>query len=95
VRPHARQRRAETRGLAANDVEVDQQDRLLVGVLREVLLDPGEVEAGFRVGVERKLRLGPELLDRGVRGIGGLGLTVERGSEGEPLPASRRPAVPS
>jgi hypothetical protein len=73
VRTHARQRRPEAARLGAHDVQVHEQDRLAVGVLLEVLLDPAEVEAGFRVGVEGELRLRAELLDRG--GSGHLGVS--------------------
>jgi hypothetical protein len=64
VRPHARQRRAETPRLGAHDVEVHEEDRALVAVLGEVLLDPREVEADFWVGVEGKFRRRPEAFDR-------------------------------
>jgi hypothetical protein len=40
----------------------------LVAVAGEVLLDAGEVEADFRVGVERELRHAAELLYRGGSG---------------------------
>jgi hypothetical protein len=64
----------------AHDVEVDEEHGLLVAVLGEVLLDPGEVEADFRVGIEGELRLGPELLYRGGSGHRGLDDGVEGNS---------------
>ena len=73
VRAHARQGRAEAPRLGAHDVQIDQQDGLLVRVPLEVLLDAREVEADFRVGVERELRLGAELLYCGGSGHRGLG----------------------
>ncbi len=65
VRAHPRQRRAEAPRLGAHDVQVDEEDRLLVGVPGEVLLHGAEVEADFGVGIEGKLRDGAELLDYG------------------------------
>ena len=69
---HPRQRRAETARLSADDLEVDDQDGLAIGMPLEVLLDAREVEADFRVGVEGELRLGAEFLYRCGSGHRGL-----------------------
>ena len=65
VRAHPRQRRAEAPRLGAHDAQVDEEDRLLVRVPGEVLLDGAEVEADFGMGIEGELRDGAELLDYG------------------------------
>src|SRR4029078_8672681 len=73
VRTDAGKRGAEAASLRADDVEIDDEKRLLVAVPREVLLDSGEVEADFRVGIEREIRGGPESLYRGGSGHRGRG----------------------
>jgi len=89
VRAHARQRRAKATRLRADDVDVDEEDRLLVGVPREVLLDALEIEADLWVGIEGKLRLWAELFYRGGTGHRGL-LKVGAMKHGE-----RSPLVPA
>ncbi len=87
VRAHARERGLEAARLGLDDVQVDQQDGLLVGVLREVLLEAREVEADFRMGIEGELGLRAQPLYRGGsghRGLGRQGMENKRGATRAP-----------